>query len=103
MLYFVDMALKIDLFTIEMLEHSGIRFLTGFIILGISVFYAHVIKFKIAVYLVLALVLADDIWDYVRQVDSLTPEVVLHSVYMLLWGAAMGYAAGKAFKDSADH
>jgi hypothetical protein len=43
-------------------------------------------------------VLADDIWDYVRKIDSLTPEVMLHSIYMLLWGAVMGFVAITAIK-----
>jgi hypothetical protein len=97
-LYFVDMALKIQLFSTEMMVHSLIRFLTGFVILGVSVFYAHIIRFKIAVFLILGLVLADDIWDYVRKIDSLTPEVMLHSIYMLLWGAVMGFVAITAIK-----
>ena len=32
LLYFVNAALKIDIFNSEMLIHSGIRFLTGFLI-----------------------------------------------------------------------
>jgi len=102
-LYFVDMALKIQLFSTEMMVHSLIRFLTGFVILGVSVFYAHFIRFKLAVFLILGLVLADDIWDYVRKIDSLTPEVMLHSIYMLLWGAVMGFVSMSAIKNNANH
>lgn len=98
LLYFVDAALKIQLFTPEMLIHSGIRFFTGFAILGIAVFYEHIIRFKNAVYLVLALVLADDIADYFRNINSFSFEVMLHSIYMLLWGSVTGYAFIKSWK-----
>ncbi|MDD1631931.1 MAG: hypothetical protein LUP91_06950, partial [Methylococcaceae bacterium] len=64
LLYFVDAALKIQLMNWEMLIHSALRFFTGFILLGIGVFYAHKLRLKSAVYLVLALILADDIMDY---------------------------------------
>ncbi|MEQ1546912.1 hypothetical protein [Methyloglobulus sp.] len=91
LLYFVNAALKINIFNWEMLIHSGIRFFTGFIILGISCFYEHKIKLKIAVYLVLALVLADDVMDYYRHVNSFSAEFMVHGAYMLLWGALVGY------------
>ncbi len=97
-LYFVDAALKIQLFTTEMLIHSGIRFFTGFVILGIGVFYEHLIKFKSAIYLVLVLVLADDIADYFRNINSFSFEVMLHSIYMLLWGSVTGYVFIKSRK-----
>jgi hypothetical protein len=48
---------------------------------------------------VLALVLADDVWDYFRHVDSFSPEMMLHSIYMLLWGALTGYVVMRYFKD----
>jgi hypothetical protein len=50
LLYFVDAALKIAVFSQEMLIHSTLRFFTGFILIGIGVFYAHKIKLKNAVY-----------------------------------------------------
>jgi hypothetical protein len=99
MLYFVDAAFKLDIFNGELFVHSLIRFITGFVILGIGVFYAHVIHFKSSIYLVLALVLADDVWDYFRHVDSFSPEMMLHSIFMLLWGALTGYVVMRYFKD----
>lgn len=108
LLYFVDAALKISPFgvetglNIELLIHSGIRFFTGFIILGIGVFYEHVIKFKMAFYIVLALVLADDVMDYYRDVDSFHTEMMIHGIYLLLWGAATGYAFIKYWKAKTD-
>ncbi|WP_432744195.1 hypothetical protein ABXJ76_03670 [Methylobacter sp. G7] len=91
LLYFIDSAFKLNPFNVEMLIHSGLRFLTGCLVFGIGVFYAHQIKLKYAVGLVLLLALADDIWDYTRDVNSFSFEVLLHSIYMLAWGALTGY------------
>ena len=102
LLYFVDAAFKLQILNWEMLIHSAIRFFTGFILIGIGVFYAHKIRLKSAVYLVLALVLADDIMDYFRNVHNFNFEVMLHSIYMLLWGSLTGYVFMKYSKDKAD-
>ncbi|MEQ1638452.1 MAG: hypothetical protein ABL903_17405 [Methylococcales bacterium] len=91
LLYFLDAAFKLSLLDIELLIHSTIRFFMGFFLMGIGVFYAHTLRFQNAVYLAIALVLADDIWDYVRHVDSFKPEIMLHSIYLLLWGSITGY------------
>jgi len=99
LLYFVDSALKISTFDPEMLIHSGLRFFTGFLVLGIGVFYAHKIGLKIAVGLVLALSLADDIWDYTRNINSFSFEDFLHSLYMLAWGSLAGYVLVKQWLD----
>jgi hypothetical protein len=53
LLYFMDSAFKIQIMNPEMFIHSAIRFFTGFILIGIGVFYAHKIKLKSAVYLIL--------------------------------------------------
>jgi hypothetical protein len=100
-LYFVNAALKIDIFNWENLIHSGIRFFSGFIILGIGYFYAHKMALKIALSSVFALILADDILDYVRQVDSFSAEFILHGLYMLFWGSVMGYLTIRALKKTA--
>jgi hypothetical protein len=99
LLYFVDAALKIQLFSWEMLAHSAIRFFTGFILIGIGVLYAHRIKLLNAGLLVLALVIADDVVDYYRKIDSFSFEDTLHGVYMLLWGSVMGYILMKIVQD----
>lgn len=99
LLYFVDAALKIQLFSWEMLAHSAIRFFTGFILIGIGVLYAHKIKLMNAALLIIALVLADDVVDYYRKIDSFSFEDTLHGVYMLLWGSAMGYVLMKYVQD----
>ncbi len=102
LLYFMDAAFKIQIMNPEMLIHSCLRFFTGFILIGIGVFYAHKIKLKSAVYLILALVLADDIMDYVRKVNSFNFEIMLHGIYMLLWGSLTGYVFMRHAKHKAD-
>ncbi|MDP3876473.1 MAG: hypothetical protein Q8Q50_05785 [Methylobacter sp.] len=102
LLYFVTAAFKIDLFNAEMLVHSGLRFFAGFLVLGIGVFYAHQIGLKFALGLLLILTMADDIWDYTRDIDSFTFRVVLHSIYMLLWGSVTGYVAMKGWLSGLD-
>jgi len=86
MLYFVVEAFKLS-FSGELFIHSAIRFIAGFVILGIGVFYAHVIRLKVSIYILLTLVLIDDVWDYSRDVDSFVPEMMLYSLFMMLWGA----------------
>lgn len=95
LLYFIDVAFKLNPFNAEMLIHSGLRFLVGFLVLGIGVFYAHKIKLKFAVCFVLALAFADDIWDYIRNINSFNFEVLLHSLYMMAWGSLTGYVLMK--------
>ena len=102
LLYFIDAAFKIHILNWEILIHSAIRFFTGFILIGIGVLYAHKIKLKSAVYLVLAVVLADDILDYFRKVENFSFEIMLHSIYMLLWGSLMGYVFMRHAKHKAD-
>ncbi|HEY8037252.1 MAG TPA: hypothetical protein VIF37_16850 [Methylobacter sp.] len=99
LLYFIDVAFKLNPFNVEMLIHSGLRFLTGFLVLGIGVFYTGKIRLKFALALVLALALADDIWDYTRNINSFSFEVMLHSMYMLAWGSLTGYVLMKRWLD----
>lgn len=96
--YFLNSAFKITILELELLTHCALRFVTGFFLLGIGVFYAHQLTFKTAIYLVLGLVLADDIFDIYRQVDSFKPEILILSVYMLLWGSLVGYLAARHLK-----
>jgi hypothetical protein len=99
LLYFIDVAFKLNPFNVEMLIHSGLRFLVGFLVLGIGVFYAHKIKLKFAVCFVLALAFADDVWDYTRNINSFNFEVLLHSLYMMAWGSLTGYVLMKQWLD----
>ncbi|MEY3288512.1 MAG: hypothetical protein RLZZ419_754 [Pseudomonadota bacterium] len=99
LLYFMDAAFKIHIMNAEMLIHSGLRFFTGFILVGIGVFYAHKLTLKSAVYLIFALVLGDDIVDYVRSVEDFRFEITIHGIYMLLWGSLTGYVLMKQLKN----
>ena len=99
-LYFLDSAFRIDLFNLETAVHVLIRFFTGFLVLGIGVFYEHLIRLRSSVYIILALFLGDDILDYFRDVNSFTPEFILLGIYMLIWGALMGYATMRRYKKS---
>ena len=97
-LYFLDAAFRLEMLTMEMLGHIVLRFFIGFMILGIGVFYEHAIRFKSSMLIILVLVLGDDIFDYYRNVNSFTPEVILLSMYMLLWGALTGYITMRQIK-----
>jgi hypothetical protein len=97
-LYFVNAALKIDIFNWENFIHSGIRFFSGFIILGAGYFYSHKPELKFSLALVLSLFLADDILDYYRHVDSFSAEFILHGFYMLAWGSCLGYLTIRSIK-----
>lgn len=98
LLYFVNAAVKVDIFNWEMFIHSCIRFFAGFIVLGISYFYEHKLSLKIAIYLVTVLVLTDDMLDYFRNVDSFSAEFMLHNIYMLTWGSLLGYLTMRHLK-----
>jgi hypothetical protein len=102
LLYFMDAAFKLQMMNWEMFIHSGLRFFTGFILIGAGVFYAHKIKLKYAVYVVLVMVLADDITDYLRNVNTFNFELMFHGIYMLLWGSLMGYVFMRQLKNKAD-
>jgi hypothetical protein len=102
LLYFVNAALKIELFNWEMLIHSGIRFFVGFIVLGIGYFHGHKLNLKIAVYVILVLLIADDIMDYVRDVTQLSAELLLYNLDMLLWGSLTGYLFMRSYKGKVD-
>jgi hypothetical protein len=99
-LYFLATAFKLDMMTAEMLGHIALRFFTGFVILGVGAYYQHIIRFKRSVFIILALLLGDDIFDYYRNVNSFTPEVILLSIYMLLWGALTGYVTMRHIRKS---
>lgn len=101
LLYFVGAAFKIQMMNWEILIHSALRF-TGFILIGVSVLYANKLRLRSAVFLVLALVLTDDIVDYFRNVNSFSFENTLYGIYMLLWGSLMGYLFMKYSKDKID-
>lgn len=96
--YLLAVAFRLDMLTGEMLVHVALRFFTGFVILGIGVFYEHLFRLKHSLWFILVLFLADDCYDYYRNIDSFTPEVLIVSLFMLLWGALLGYVTMRAFK-----
>lgn len=94
LLYFVNIALlKTPFLNLEWGIHAGIRFVVGFFVIGISCFYAQAFSFKRALQLTLLIVAADYVYDYFFGEFKLNFEIVLHGIYMLLWGALMGYVA----------
>lgn len=90
-LYFLDSAFKIENMNLEMFTHNLVRFFAGFVFLGIWVWYEHKLKFKIALYLILFFLISDDIFDYIRDVDSMSLEVFIHDFVVVLWGALSGF------------
>lgn len=97
-LYLLGAAFKLHLLTAEMSIHLALRFFAGFVILGMFVFYEKLMKFRHSVILLFALVLADDIADYVRDVDSFKFEMFIMDGFMLLWGALTGFVFIKQIK-----
>lgn len=102
LMYFINAAFRISVLEVEMLIHSSIRYFTGFVIFGIFCFYGHSLKFKTAAYTVLALMLADDIYDYIRDVNSFRLEILLHSLYMIIWGSLTGYLFMRQFTNKTE-
>ncbi|MFK5950823.1 MAG: hypothetical protein QM500_18880 [Methylococcales bacterium] len=90
-LYFIDAALKIDNLSREMLFHNLIRFFSGFVILGIWNLYRHKLKIKVALYLIFAFMISDGVFDYVRNIDNLTFDMLIHDSYVIIWGAISGF------------
>ncbi|ANE57067.1 hypothetical protein [Methylomonas sp. DH-1] len=92
LLYFMNLALlKSAIPNLEWSIHAGARFLIGFFVLGVSCFYFKKLTFKHAVQLTLAAVVLDYLYDYYVEAYRLNFEIILHGVYMLVWGALMGY------------
>lgn len=90
-LYFMGAAFHSNDFTLEMLIHNTVRFVSGFVFIGIWVWYKRRLKLKIALYTLLTLLVLDDIVDYFRNVDNLSLEMVIHDSFIVLWGAIIGF------------
>jgi len=100
LLYFLNIALlKTPLLDLNWSIHAGIRFLAGFIVLGVSFFYAHVLKFKQAIYITACIVAADYIYDFYTQSYRLKLEIILHGIFMMVWGAILGYLTAKYIRE----
>ncbi|OAI01341.1 hypothetical protein [Methylomonas methanica] len=93
-LYFMNMAmLKTAIPNMEWIIHAGTRFLLGFFVMGVSCFYAKSLRFKNALKLILVIVILDYFYDYYIEAYRLNFQIILHGIYMLVWGALMGYLA----------
>ncbi|WP_347985998.1 hypothetical protein [Methylomonas sp. AM2-LC] len=95
-LYFFNMAVfKVPLLNLMWSIHAGIRFLAGFLLLGVSYFYAKALTFKTALYITVSIIAVDYIYDYYMQDYRLNFEIILHGIYMLVWGATLGYLTAR--------
>ncbi len=100
LLYFLNIAiLKTPILDLDWSIHAGLRFFTGFFILGVICFYAEAISFKKAIYITAAVVLTDYLYDHYAQSHRLQLEIILHGMYMILWGAILGYLTAKYIKE----
>jgi hypothetical protein len=100
LLYFLNIALlKTPVLDLHWSIHAGIRFLIGFILLGVSFFYAHAVKFKSAVYITACIVTIDYLYDYYAHPYRFNFEIILHGVFMMIWGAILGYLTAKYIKE----
>jgi hypothetical protein len=96
-LYFLNIALlkTSNLFDPNWLVHSWLRFLVGFLILGISSFYTKRITFKSAIFIIILLDAVDYLYDTSIGSYRLQLEIILHGIYMMTWGSLMGYLTAK--------
>ena len=102
-LYFMDVAFVIENWTMEMFVHNTVRFVSGFVILGIWVWYQHRLKLKVALYVILALLVSDEIVDYVRDIDNLDLELIIHDSFVVVWGAVIGFFYMRGLKRKLGH
>lgn len=99
-LYFLNIAiLKSAVPNMEWTIHAGTRFVIGFFVMGVSYFYAKALGFKQALKLTLIIVILDYLVDYYIESYRLNFEIILHGIYMLVWGALMGYLTGRYMKN----
>ncbi len=99
-LYFLNIALlRTVILDTEWTIHAAIRFFAGFILLGISYFYAHALKLKNALYLIACIVAVDYVYDYYTQKYFFRFEIILHGIFMIIWGAFLGYFTAQYIRD----
>ena len=98
LLYILDSAFKIYEINLEMLIHNLVRFIAGFVVLGIWVLNKKTLKLKVSLYLILVLLVADDIFDYTRNIDNLTPEMIMHDIFIVFWGTVVGFFYSRAYR-----
>lgn len=97
LLYFLNIALlkTSGLFDPDWLIHRWLRFLVGFLVLGISSFYTKRITFKSAILIIMVLDATDYLYSTSIGSYRLQLEIILHGVYMMTWGSLMGYLTAK--------
>lgn len=104
LLYFLNIAfLKNPILDLHWSIHASVRFFAGFVILGVSYFYAHAIKFKNAMYIIISIVVADYVYDYFMETNIIKIETFLHGTFMIFWGAILGYLFAKYIKERSIH
>ncbi len=92
LLYFLNVALlKTYLPNLDWIIHASLRFLVGFLVIGVSFWYAKALTFKNALVITVFIVIADYLYDYNIEAYRLNFEIILHGIYMLIWGAISGY------------
>ncbi|AEG01453.1 hypothetical protein [Methylomonas methanica] len=98
-LYFINIAiLKTPILDLEWSIHAATRFLVGFFVLGISYFYAKALSFKNAIKLTFVIIILDYLYDYFIGTYRLNFEIIMHGIYMLVWGALLGYLTARRLK-----
>lgn len=101
--YLVNMALlKMAFLDWAWAKHAGVRFLLGFFILGVNAFYAQRMKFGSALKAILLIVFLDYLYDYFIEAYRLNFEIILHGIYMVIWGSFMGYFAFRNLNNKYD-
>jgi hypothetical protein len=91
LLYFLDTAFHIKNLNLEMLTHNLVRFFSGFVFLGIWVWYKHQMKLKISLYIILGFLISDVIFDFIREINNLSFEMLIHDLFIVVWGAISGF------------
>ena len=87
LLYLIDSAFKIDGLTEEMIIDNSMRFLLGFVVMGMW----HWPKFKIYMYVILIFLISDVIFDYIENISTLDLAMTIHDLFIFFWGALSGY------------
>ena len=98
----VDAAFKIDSISLEMLLHNLYHFFTGCVMFSLWVWYKHKKKVTFFLYVLLVFLLLDGIVDYVRGVDALSLQMILHNLYLVFWGVITGLLFVRYFKSEKD-
>ncbi len=89
-LYLIDSAFQIDGLSPAMLVENLMRFLLGFLGLGIWVAIKRKFHLKMFLIIIFVYLLSDSIFDYFTGIDDLF-EMSLHDLYVFCWGALAGF------------